>query len=460
MHLSKARYVTFCQQLLALACVLALAVAAGSVLTLDIVAPAPGGRDVVPAVTQGDAYVSTGPITPKVRQVAVKGVATSAPDGSRSAKTPQQTAPSSPGFKVVALSRPEAVSGFATVGVTWALGDHFGERQIKVFVRTLNKGVWSAWSKLEYHDDHGPNAGSAESRHERAGTEPTVVGHVQKVQMRAETVTGRAPRGLGLALIDPGADRLRKAAPAINTAYLGHRVSDTTGAGQPGGGSTGGPATGTPASGNASIALSAMKVAPKPQIFSRAQWGANEHLRDQGPPQYGTIKTGFVHHTVNANDYTRDQVPALIRSIYAYHVVSKGWRDIGYNFLVDRFGRIWEGRYGGVDRPVVGAHTLGYNEVSFAMSSIGNFQIASPPQAILDAYASLFAWKLSMYNIVADATHLWVKDRYMNAINGHRDVNGTECPGTYLYAKIPGIRAAAARIQVKGGPTPTPTPTP
>ena len=120
-----------------------------------------------------------------------------------------------------------------------------------------------------------------------------------------------------------------------------------------------------------------MKVAPKPLIYSRAQWGANEKLRDQSPPNYGTIKAGFIHHTVNANNYTAADVPALLRGIYAYHTQSRGWRDIGYNFLVDRFGRIWEGRYGGVDKAVVGAHTLGYNEVSFAMSAIGNYDIAA-----------------------------------------------------------------------------------
>jgi hypothetical protein len=190
-----------------------------------------------------------------------------------------------------------------------------------------------------------------------------------------------------------------------------------------------------------------MQTAPKPFIFSRAQWGANESLRDKSSLRYGTIKTGFIHHTVNANDYTAEQVPALIRGIYAYHTQSRGWSDIGYNFLVDRFGRIWEGRYGGVDRPVVGAHTLGYNEYSFAMSAIGNYDVKEPSQAVLDAYAKLFAWKLSMYGIKADATHLWVKDRYLNAINGHRDVGQTACPGRYLYAKIPEIRTMAARIQ-------------
>ena len=106
-----------------------------------------------------------------------------------------------------------------------------------------------------------------------------------------------------------------------------------------------------------------------------------------------------MHHTVNANDYTEAQVPGIIRSIYAYHVQSRGWSDIGYNFLVDRFGRIWEGRYGGVDKPVVGAHTLGYNEYSFAMSAIGNFDVVQPPEAMLQAYGALFAWKLALHGV-------------------------------------------------------------
>ncbi len=95
-------------------------------------------------------------------------------------------------------------------------------------------------------------------------------------------------------------------------------------------------------------------------------------------------------------------MPAIIRGIYAYHTQSKGWSDVGYNFLVDRFGRIWEGRYGGVDRPVVGAHTLGYNDDAFAMSAIGNFETAQPSAAMLDAYGRLFAWKLSLHGVSAD----------------------------------------------------------
>ena len=125
------------------------------------------------------------------------------------------------------------------------------------------------------------------------------------------------------------------------------------------------------------------KAVAQPTIYSRAQWGADESIRNKSALRYGTINGGFVHHTVNANDYTEAQVPAILRSIYAYHVKSRGWSDIGYNFLVDRFGRIWEGRYGGIDKPVVGAHTLNYNEYSFAMSAIGNFE--TRPAARRDA---------------------------------------------------------------------------
>ncbi len=162
---------------------------------------------------------------------------------------------------------------------------------------------------------------------------------------------------------------------------------------------------------------------------------------------YFEVHAGFVHHTVNTNNYTRDQVPALLRGIYAYHTQSRGWTDIGYNFVVDRFGRIWEGRYGGVDRPVVGAHTLNYNEYSFAMSALGNYDITEPSSAIVRAYGRLFAWKLSLHGVDASSTKQWVGSRWFQAINGHRDAASTACPGRYLYAKLPRIRTLAKAAQ-------------
>ncbi len=197
-----------------------------------------------------------------------------------------------------------------------------------------------------------------------------------------------------------------------------------------------------------------MKTSPRPKIYSRAQWGANERMREQSAPDYGTVKAGFIHHTVNSNSYSSSQVPSLLRGIYAYHTQSRGWRDIGYNYLVDRFGRIWEGRYGGVTRAVVGAHTLGYNEYSFALSAIGNYDVKAPPAAVLHAYEQLFAWKLSLYNIRADNPRVFVKNKYFRAISGHRDAGQTACPGRYLYAKLPSIRKSAQSIQNKAQSTP------
>jgi hypothetical protein len=482
MRLTRARYITVCQQFLVTAVVLVVALSAAGVMTLQIVAPekrAPSATGLAPAIKVSDAYVDTAPVTPTVREVKVNGIdreaardipgVVTAPTHSaaRSAKATTDKPKT-----LAALSAPTRAHGYATVGVTWKPGVDLAESQIAVQVRTRTGGVWSTWTKVAYHDEHGPDAGSVEARHVRPGTDPVVVGDVDDVQMKAETTTGQAPPDLELAVIDPGVGKVSKAAPAIDTATLPESEQSAT--------STP-PVDRTASSAGSSsgdaAALSAMTVTPKPLIYSRAQWGANEALRDASALRYGTIKTGFIHHTVNANNYTAAQVPALIRGIYAYHTQTRGWSDIGYNFLVDRFGRIWEGRYGGVARPVVGAHTLGYNEYSFAMSAIGNFEIAQPPQAVLNAYASLFAWKLSLSNIRADASHLWVKDRYLYAINGHRDVGQTACPGKFLYAKIPSIRVAAQAIQNKaqapvdpvnlplvgapdGTPPPTQTPAP
>ncbi len=184
-----------------------------------------------------------------------------------------------------------------------------------------------------------------------------------------------------------------------------------------------------------------------PTIYSRAQWGADEKMRDAKSLRYGTVNAGFVHHTVNANDYTADQVPGIIRSIYAYHVKSRGWSDVGYNYLVDRFGRIWEGRYGGIDKAVVGAHTLGYNDYSFAMSAIGNFETVQPTEEMIQAYGALFAWKLGLHGVNPASTSQQVGKKVFQAINGHRDAGSTACPGKYLYAQIPRIRTLAASAQ-------------
>ena len=442
---SRSRFVLACQQMFAFAVVAAVGVSAAGVVELEIVSPDQKAQ--VRALGNGEvSLVSSAPVKPTVRNVPFGGGATAGrstlPSESGTGSTDAQT--------IRVVSDVEPVTGYGTVGVTWASGQHLGEEDVTVDVRTKDNGVWSKWERVHYDPEHDPDPGT-EGPGVRSGTDATVVGNVDAVQARATTDTGYSPKGLELAVIDPGKDvDPVEQAPAIDTGTLDD--------GDTGDSSTStAPTYGDSASLSAAVPADSMPVAPKPQIFSRAQWGADESMRDPSSLHYGKIQTSFVHHTVNANDYSKDQVPSILRGIYAYHTQSRGWSDIGYNFLVDRFGRIWEGRYGGVDKPVVGAHTLGYNEESFAMSAIGNYDIAPPSQAMINAYAALFAWKLSLSGIAADNPKIWVQDRYLQAINGHRDVESTACPGKYLYAKIPEIRKLAAAIQ-QGATTSEPPP--
>ncbi len=450
MRFSRDRYVTLCQQSLVAAAVLAVGVSAAglsaaSVKTLEIV-PQPGSRSGAQSAAQSAAtktQVDVAPVTPEVREVRVAGISEKAPGaaGATARLAPQAEAPK----RLVAVSDPQPVTGYATVGVTWKHGVDYAEDDVAVQVRTEEGGAWSEWIDAEYHDEHGPDGGSAEAlaTDDRPGTDALVIGAVDRVQMRAQTRDGNTPPDLKLAVIDPGTGTTAMAAPEIDTSKLSDEASSPDAAAD----ASGAPQSSGSNESRDTVALSAMKVAAKPYIYSRAQWGANERLRDRSAPSYGTVKAGFIHHTVNANTYSSAQVPALLRGIYAYHTQSRGWRDIGYNYLVDRFGRIWEGRYGGVDRAVVGAHTLGYNEVSFAVSAIGNYDIAGPPNEVLNAYARLLAWKLSLYDIAANAPRVRVKKRWLPAISGHRDVGSTACPGRYLYAKVPAVRTAARSLQ-------------
>jgi uncharacterized protein with LGFP repeats len=170
------------------------------------------------------------------------------------------------------------------------------------------------------------------------------------------------------------------------------------------------------------------------------------------------VRVGFVHHTVTPNGYGASEVPAIIRGIYAYHVNANGWCDVGYNFLVDRFGRIWEGRYGGVAWAVIGGHTGGFNTESVGVAMIGTYTSSGPPSATWASVQRVLAWKLggSYQNPLGRATLLsrcvtncryppgtWVS---FNAVSGHRDATLTSCPGNVAYGSIPAVRNAVAGL--------------
>jgi hypothetical protein len=425
----RSRYVSACQQLLALGLVLAALTPAARTVTMDVRPASPQGtRNHHGAALRSASAPATVPaaaVDPEVAEYAL-----TAPAGARLAPgalraSSRRTATG--GQELTSDAVP--VQGYGAVGVTWQHGLQVADAALSVQARTFQDGAWSDWTAVHYHADHGPDPDSDEARQARPGTEPLLIGEVDQVQVRI-TTDSSAPSDMKLAVVDPGeATTTAREKPAIDTDTLD------------------GDASGTSDTSEGELALEASVTAPKPKIFSRAQWGADESMRDAPSLHYYEVHAGFVHHTVNANDYTRAQVPSIIRGIYAYHTRSQGWSDIGYNFLVDRFGRVWEGRYGGVDRPVVGAHTLGYNDNAFAASAIGNFETARPSRAMIRAYARLFAWKLSLHGVNAADGKQYVTSRYFKAINGHRDAGATACPGIYLYNKIPRIRDLATAAQ-------------
>jgi hypothetical protein len=175
-----------------------------------------------------------------------------------------------------------------------------------------------------------------------------------------------------------------------------------------------------------------------PTIISRAQWGANE-ADMQWDPEYVPVKKIIVHHTAGSNNYDPDPA-ATIRAIYQYHAVALGWGDIGYNYLIDAQGRIYEGRYGG--NTVVGGHALhGWNYGSVGIAALGNYEEANITPEMYNAFVDLMAWE-SIINQVDPYGNAYMNGSNLPNYLGHRDVDATACPGQYLYPYLPSFRAA------------------
>ena len=203
----------------------------------------------------------------------------------------------------------------------------------------------------------------------------------------------------------------------------------------------------------------AVASAGEPAIVSRAGWNANEEIVRAAPIIAPVLRLAIVHHTAGTNSYTRAEAAAIVRGIEYYHVKGNGWNDIGYNFLVDRFGTIYEGRGGGIDRNVIGAHAQGFNAGTVGVSLIGNFSSAVPTVAQQAALVRLLAWRLDVAHIDPRSTVVYTsggnakfragKVVILRAISGHRDTGPSECPGAGAYALLPGI---ARRVAATGLP--------
>ena len=301
-----------------------------------------------------------------------------------------------------------AASRFSMIGFTWLSGD------ARLRVRVRADGRWGSWQLAEPMPDI-PDPASGEGRRARSGTELVWVSGSDGVQVESAVSPAR---GLQMTLIEPGA------APALEVPRAAQQKP------RPG-------------------------KAPRPNLRSRKAWGANERLRSGSPRYNRTIQQVHVHHTVNSNSYTRADVPGLIRGMYRYHTKNLGWSDIGYNFLVDRFGRPWVGRAGGPARAVRGAHTLGFNSTSTGVAVIGNFEVARQAKVVETALVRLAAWKLDRYGRDPKGTvkvYSHGSDRFpagrsvrLPVIDGHRDTNETACPGTHLYQRLSNVRRRAAQ---------------
>ncbi|MEU1277573.1 N-acetylmuramoyl-L-alanine amidase [Streptomyces sp. NPDC005805] len=319
---------------------------------------------------------------------------------------------------------------FGLLGVSWNDDRTAPDGLIQARTRSAETGAWSDWIELEPYkpglDGDRPGA--------RGATEPVWVGASDGAEVRVNDPSGELPAGLRLDLVDPGT------AEAPATARTAARTGAASDAVDPGPPST----------------------VPQPPVVNRAGWGADESLNTEGPiylPENNPVKAVFVHHTTDGA-YDCAQSAAVVRAMHVYHVKTNGWRDLGYNFLVDKCGTVFEGRQGGIDQPVMGAHTYGFNAESSSVAIIGDYTSAEAPDAALTAAARIAAYKLGQYggdpagtvSLVAGATQKNYAGRQFTAgqsytfdrISGHRDGFNTECPGMKLYPQLPALRTLAA----------------
>ncbi len=366
------------------------------------------------------------PVVPQVQTIPVAGV-----DAIGLAESPEpedesgQAADPSPrrGASPLVVTGKLNAEPFSALGVTWTRDTAVGDVAVQARIRSAGK--WVEWSEVVVQPSSSADADTPEAAGvARAGSDPLYVGPSDAVQVRVDS-TGVKPRDVHLVLIDPGSsDADSQAAGA--------------GAGRLLGGAT------------------AEAAEPKPAYVTRAGWGADERLRSCTPSVSSTIKGGILHTTATSNDYTAAQSAAIMRSMYAYHTGSLGWCDIGYNFLVDKFGTLFEGRYGGVDKPVIGSHTGGFNSYTVGVSMIGNQDLVAPSAATLRTVQSVFAWKFGLHGVNPTSTATYTSaggsaTSYpagtlvtRSAISGHRDYSSKSCPGNYAYPLLPSIRSAVA----------------
>jgi flagellar hook assembly protein FlgD len=305
------------------------------------------------------------------------------------------------GERSLAASKPP--TRFNLVGLHWR-----GPGQVQFRTRSL-AGRWSAWEAAAPEAEDQPDSGTSERR--RSGSwrlgNPWWVGPSDRIEYR---LRGRVTRLRAFFVWSP--------TPGVPGRTL--------------------------------------QVAGAPTIVPRSGWNADEKIRRANPSFAPALRLALVHHTAGANGYTAAQSPAIVRAIQLYHVKGNGWNDIGYNFLVDRFGQVFEGRYGGIERNVVGAHAEGFNTGSVGVALLGEYSSLAVAQKARDALAALLAWRLDIAHVDPATTLSFVSGGnarfpaglpvFLRTVSGHRDTGFTDCPGNVLYGLLTQLAGDASRI--------------
>ena len=193
-----------------------------------------------------------------------------------------------------------------------------------------------------------------------------------------------------------------------------------------------------------------------PIVLPRAAWGADEQLVRSGARVADELRLALIHHTAGQAPATPEESVAIIRGIQRYHVSVNGWNDIGYNFLVDSFGQVFEGRAGGIEHNVIGAHARGFNTGSVGIAVLGHYQKAGITAETRAALVNLLAWRLDVAHVDpqtlpsvlsgGNRRHPSLAPVTLRAVSGHRDTDLTICPGDHLYAEVNAMAGEAASV--------------
>lgn len=179
----------------------------------------------------------------------------------------------------------------------------------------------------------------------------------------------------------------------------------------------------------------------QPTYLTRTEWCPDGNCPPNPDPSNTVVKHLIVHHSAGGN--TSNDWPAVVRSIWDYHVNGNGWADIGYNWLIAPTGQVFEGR----GDNILGAHFCGTNSFTMGVCMMGTYTNVMPTTEALTSLRSLLAWKACDAGILPlDSAYHSPSSRVLNRISGHRDGCSTECPGQMLYDYLPSLRQEVSQL--------------